>query len=252
MKRTFKALTLTLAALAMVAALGATAQAADSCPALIAQADEMWAQRGQPESAQRAAELYQAAMQADPQSYEAAWKAARALYWVGLNAPEDKKMDIFDKGVKAAEKAIELGQDKPDGYYWKGVNQGKYGSAKGVMESLSLVDPIKENMAKVIELDPGYDEGGAYSVLGRMYYKLPGLFGGDNDKSIELLQKSIKMGPKRYNRYVFLAETYISEGEDEKAKDLLNQVLNATPKPGMEADLARDKADAQRLLKEEF
>jgi len=119
--------------------------------------------------------------------------------------------------------------------YWMALLHGEYGSAKGIMESLSLVGPIKNLCNAVIKLNPNYEDGGAYLVLGRMYYKLPGLFGGSNDESIkDLLLCRAEMEKKSpedrsHTVYKFLAETYMSDKEYAKAKEALEIGLK-TPK----------------------
>src|SRR5919201_6731609 len=57
--------------LAMVVAL--TAQSADA----------LYAGRADLESARRAAEIWRAELARDPRAFEAAWKLARASYWIG-------------------------------------------------------------------------------------------------------------------------------------------------------------------------
>src|SRR4051794_11052649 len=58
-------------------------------PAAAAQsADQIYADRANLASARRAASLWSAAVSADPRNFEAAWKLARADYWLGGHAPE--------------------------------------------------------------------------------------------------------------------------------------------------------------------
>jgi tetratricopeptide (TPR) repeat protein len=236
------------AALCLCLCVAAAAWAAGAGE-LVQKGDALWEQRGQPGKARQAAEMYEAALQARPGGEEAAWKAARAWYWVGDHAQgEEARIAAFEKGIAAAEKAIEANPDSLGGHYWLGVNYGKYGSAKGVMKSLSLIDPIKEEMNKVIAMDPDYADGGPYRVLGRLYFKVPGLFGGDNDQAIENLQTAIRKGPRNYLSHVYLAEVYLDEGEDGKARALLEEVVAAGPPPGLEAEYAGWKAQAQQML----
>ena len=224
----------------------APAMAADD---LMAQADQAWLERAQVEKTRQAADLYRQALKADPKNEAAAWKLSRTLYRLGQHVPEDKKLAIFEEGVEAAKKAVAINPKSVDGHYWLGVNYGLYGNTKGIMKSLSLVDPIKEEMAKVIELNPDYDQGGPYRVLGRLYFKLPGLFGGDNDKAIELLSKAVSLGPQRWLNHVYLAAVYMDEGQNDKAKALLDKVIAGPAQKGMEPEYTDWKAQAQELRK---
>lgn len=228
--------------------LAATALAAPQ--ELLDRAAAAYAQRTDPQSAQQAAELYAQALAADPQSEEAAWKLSRAWYWVGGHVAEDQALAPFEKAVEAAKQAVAINKDSLAGHYWLGVAYGSYGKAKGIMKSLSLVDPIKEEMAWVIKKDPAYEGGGAYRVLGRLYFKLPGLMGGSNDKAIENLKTAVQQGPRRWLNHVYLAEVYSKEGQKDQAKALLEQVVAGQAEAGLEPEMADWRAEAKKLLKE--
>ena len=217
---------------------------------LIAQGDALYAQRANLAKAKEAAGLYAQALAQDPKSEAAAWKLARAQYWVGSHVPKEQKLAVFQQGVDAAKKAIAVNPKSLPGHYWLGVNHGVYGSAKGVMESLSLVDPIKKEMATVIEMDPNYEAGGPYRVLGRLYFKLPGLFGGDNDKAIANLKTAVAKGPQRYLNHIYLAEVYFDEDKDHEANQLLKAVIAGPVEPGYGPEDAEWKAQAKKMLKD--
>ncbi len=237
-----------IAALAALAVL-VSSLAAPAAPDYLARADELFAQRADLAKARQAAALYEKALQADPKSQAAAYKLARTYYWIGKHQETDEqKVAVFAQGIAAAKKALAIDPQSIGGHYWLGVCYGVYGSAKGVMKSLSLVDPIKQEMAAVIARDPSYDSGGAYRVLGRLYFKLPGLFGGSNRKAVENLKTAIKYGPRRWLNHIYLAEVYIDEGEKEKARDLLQKVLAGPAEPGMEPEWAEEKVTARKLL----
>lgn len=246
MKKIYASLALALA-LCLTPAM--VAQATDAA-ALQKKGDELFAQRADLAKARQAAEAFAAAMKADPKDPTPAWKLARVQYWLGKHAVgDDAKVAEFEKGIAAAKKAIALDPNSVGGHYWLGVSYGLYGSAKGITKSLSLIDPIKDEMAKVIALNPKYDSGGAYRVLGRLYFKVPGIFGGSNSKAIDNLKKAISIGPHRWLNQLYLAEVYIDEGEDAKAKELLKAVIAGPPEPGMEPEWNEEKVKAAKMLK---
>ncbi len=238
-------------ALCLALALAASTATAGDSAALVQEADALYAQRADLAKAKQAAELYEKALAADPKNEEAAWKAARVLYWIGKNTEGDEaKVKVFERGIEDAKKAIAINPKSLGGHYWLGVSYGLYGSAKGVTKSLALINPIKEEMAKVIEMDPKYDQGGPYRVLGRLYFKVPGIFGGSNSQAIENLKTAIKYGPTRWLNHLYLAEVYIDEGEDAQAKALLEKVIKGPAPKGLEPEYRMWKAEAQKLLKE--
>ena len=225
--------------------------AAASVAALLQQGDALYAQRADLAKARQAAQTYQKALAADPRSLEAAWKAARAWYWVGQHTrDEEARLAAFEKGIAAAKQAVAIAPQAPQGHYWLGVNYALYGKAKGIAKSLELIDPIKEEMHKVIALDPDFDHGGPYRVLGRLYFKVPGIFGGDNDKAIEYLKTAIAKGPRMWLNHLYLAEVYIDEDECTKAKALLKQVMAGPAPQGRGPDWQDWRRQAAELLEE--
>ena len=118
------------------------------------------------------------------------------------------------------------------------------------MKSLALVKPVKKSLNKVIELDRTYEDGGADRVMGRVFFKLPGLAGGSKDKSMEHLEKSKELGPDDPVTRVYLAETYLAKDKIEEARAELEYVLNMDPDPRWVVGLDQAKEGAEELLKD--
>jgi len=215
------------------------------------QADDLFEQMADMETAQQALDLYRTALNEAENKYEPFWKISRLLYYIGEHTENKKeKKNTFSQAVYYAEKAIQLGPEKPDGYYWRGVNNGKFGESKGILKSLSLVKPIKSDMNKVIEIDPAFEDGGAYRVLGRVYFKLPGFAGGSKEESLKLLKKSTEFGPDDANTRLFLGETLLAMDETEKAREELEFVLSLEEDPLWKSDVSSAKQQAKELLQD--
>ena len=216
---------------------------------LIKKADALYAEVQSMETAEEALALYRDALIAAEDKYEAYWKVSRILYYIGEHKEGKKdRQTTFTQGVYHAEKAMALEPEKPDGYYWRGVNNGKYGETRGVLKSLSLVKPIKSDMNKVIELNRAYEDGGPDRVMGRVYFKLPGIAGGSKDKSLEHLLKSKEYGPEDALTRVYLADTYLAKKEVEKARAELEYVLNLPDDPLWVSAIKHSKELAQELM----
>jgi tetratricopeptide (TPR) repeat protein len=221
-----------------------------SAEELIAQADELYIDMQDLETANKVLELYRKALGTAEDKYESYWKISRIQYYIGAHTAEKKdKKVIFSQGVYHAKKAVALQPEKPDGHYWLGVNNGKYGETRGVMKSLSLVKPIKQSMFKIIEVDRGYEDGGADRVLGRVFFKVPGIAGGSKDKSLEHLEKSKELGPEDPLTRVYLAETYLAKKRVDDARAELDYVLNMPDDPRWVAGITEAKIEAKELLK---
>jgi len=218
---------------------------------LIAQGDELFQEMKDLETAEKALSLYRQAAAVMENRYEAMWRISRTMYYVGEHTEDKKeKKNIFAQAVYFAERAIEAEPEKPDGYYWRGVNNGLVGETRGVLKSLSLVKPIKNDMNKVIEIDRTYEDGGADRVLGRVYFKLPGFAGGSKDKSQEHLEMSKQLGPNDALTRIYLAETYMKQDEIEKARAELEYVLNMPPDPRWVTGVDECKVMARELLED--
>src|SRR5512139_1811864 len=75
--------------------------------ALIAEADGHYALRDEPGQAGLAVNKYREAAERDPDSYEARWKAAKALFFVGRGAATEKeKLKSFSEAVAQAKEAV--------------------------------------------------------------------------------------------------------------------------------------------------
>jgi len=105
-------------------------------------------------------------------------------------------------------------------------------------------------METVIKINPAYQNGGAYLVLGRMDFELPGLMGGSNKRAIQEYEQGLKVAPSNQLIKAYLAESYIDAGRKEEARKLLIEVLNGS---GEEAPETRDaRKEARKLYDKHF
>jgi len=243
--------TVIIAAAILLSAVLALAQ---DVGALNKQGDDLYEQRGDLAKAKDALAKYQEALIKNEDVYGAYWRMARVEYWIGDHtADSTAKKHIFEQGIYHAKRAIQVDAEKPEGHYWLGVNYGVYGEAKGVLKSLSLVSPIKQEMNKVLALDAGYDDGGADRILGRVYYEVPGLFGGDKKKSLQHLLKSRELGPRVGLTRIYLADTYLALNDVQKAREELEFVIAMEPDPKLIPETAQEKQMAKdKLAGKEF
>lgn len=219
---------------------------------LIARGDKFFGNRGKGVKwCVKAIECYEKALAVDTENVEASWKFARASYFLSSHTEDDdEKIKIIQKGIDVSKRAVKIDEKSVEAHFYLGVSYGIYGRAKGVMNSLGLVDPIKEEMAIVIKLDEKYLYGGPHRVLGKMFLMVPGAFGGDNDKAVEHLEKAVKLGPGNILNHLFLAEAYIATDQEEKAKKELNWILGAELQKGWEPEGTEEKEKAKKLLEE--
>ncbi|MEW6456995.1 MAG: tetratricopeptide repeat protein [Acidobacteriota bacterium] len=217
---------------------------------IMTEADNLFSMREELNKAKEAASIYEKIIKSDPKNFEAHWKLAKTIYYIGNHSPEKERVEIFNKGVEISKKAIEINPDKAEGHFWLAVLYGVYGEARGVLKSLFLVDDIKEEANKSLSIDPNLEGAGAYRLLGRMYYKLPGIAGGSKEKSLEYLLKSKEMCPTNALTRIYLADTYLKLKKKEEAKKELQEVINMEPDSRWIPETKELKKKAEQMLRE--
>ncbi len=171
-------------------------------------------------------------------------------YWLGEYADDEDKLAFFDEGVECGKSGIEINEDSLEANFWLSVNYGSYGQEKGIMQSLTLITPIKNAAERAIDLDESYFYGGPWRVLGRLYHKAPGFpFSiGSTKKAVECLEKAVELGPKFYLNRLFLAEAYISNRDKNKAREHLEWIIDAPLNKNHEVEDEGYKREAESLL----
>jgi tetratricopeptide (TPR) repeat protein len=218
---------------------------------LIQEADAAYVRRSEAGFADKAVEGYRKALALDSASEEAYWKLARCLFWTGRHeADVEKKARLHKDAVEYAKLAVAVNEESVPGHFWLGLHYALYGDAKGAGQSLHLVEPVKKEMEWVIKKDETYLGGAAHRVLGRLYFKLPGLIGGDNEKAIQHLKRSIEIHPVNAPSRAFLAEVYLSQGRKEDAVRELKRIIDDPLDPGWEPEDREEKEAARKRLQE--
>jgi tetratricopeptide (TPR) repeat protein len=197
----------------------------------IAEAETLYDGREDMNRARVAVTALRQAHTADYGNYEAAWKLARAAFYVGDRTDNDSERDdMFREGTEAGKAAVKLQPDKPDGHFWLGANYG--GSAENSMLSnLSSFQDIKGEMEAVLKLDEGYQGYSAYLGLGRLYLQAPKVLGGDIAKATEYLEKGVKLNPNNTLMRYHLAQAYEANNRNGDAKKQIETLMAMTPDP---------------------
>jgi tetratricopeptide (TPR) repeat protein len=224
---------------------------AETSPAVAqdsANPDQLYADRGRLPSAQQAAAIWEARLKANPQDFESAWKLARACYWMGGHVASADQRAQYERGIAAAAEAVRLAPMQPEGHFWTAANMGAMAESFGLRAGLKYRAPIKRELETVLMIDPAFQAGSADRALGRWYFKVPGLFGGSKEKSVEHLQRSLMYDPQSTASRFFLAETYVDMNRKDDARRELQRVLAAPVNPEWAPEDQEFKAKAATLL----
>jgi len=195
------------------------------------------------------ASILEGIVENEPTNVRALYELSKVCYLLGDEAEEKgDKLDFFYEGRDYGKKAIEIDEESPDAHFWYMVNVGRVGQTKGVLNSLVLVPTVRGEIETVLEIDPKHT--GALDAQAMLYYELPGLLGGNLNKSIEALNKGIALDSNYTLLYVDMAKVYIKKKDYEKARWYLNRALEISA-PTYEADhVLDDKPEALELLEE--
>jgi tetratricopeptide (TPR) repeat protein len=210
--------------------------------------DALYADRANVDSARRAAVLWSAALAADGRNIDAAWKLARADYWLGGHAPDAERRGFLEDGIAAARKAVAIDANRPEGHFWIAANMGALAESFGLRAGLKYRKPIRQELETVLRLDPRFQQGSADRALGRWYFKVPSLFGGSRQEAEAHLRRSLTYNPRSTASHFFLAELLKDGGRDDEARAELQQVIDAPLDPDWTPEDREFKAKAARLL----
>jgi len=210
--------------LAVTSVLGAALFAQSPNP------DELYRQRENMTLARQAADIWGARAEGG-QDFEAAWKLGRACYWIGTHDEESRRRPALERGVAAGEQAVKLKPDAPEGHFWMAANMGALAESFGLGQGLKYRGRIRDELQRVLAIDPGWLQGSADRALGWWYHMVPGLFGGSEKKAEEHLRRALTFNPKSTATLYFLGEVLLEQGRKADARATLQQVLDAPDDP---------------------
>ena len=211
---------------------------------------------------------YQAALAADSMSYEANWKAARAIADVAKqiqgNADSLKRRrdSLYAVGRVYAERAVRADSTRADGHYVLSMVLGRLSRTKGSKERVRYAKIIYDEASRAVAIDSTYDN--AHHVLGawnaevkrlsgiqRFFAKA--LFGGgfmdkaNWDDAVSHLQTAVRLRPDHIYHRLELAEVYVDLGKYSLARVQLQAIAALPPADVLDPQY---KEDAAALLKD--
>jgi tetratricopeptide (TPR) repeat protein len=211
--------------------------------------DALYAERADLAKARHAAAIWQAALEQNSADFDAAWKRARAAYWIAGHLPTDAAQKAeYEAGMAAARLAVTARPNQPEGHFWLAANMGALAEIGGIGAGLRYRGRIRDSLERVLEIDPAFQQGSADRALGRWYHLVPGLFGGSEAKSEEHLRRSLSYNEDSIASRYFLAETLEERGRDEEARAELRRILDTPPDPDWVPEDREFKAKARAML----
>ena len=218
---------------------GARAQDAAKDP------DRLYADREHVQSAIEAAAVWDARLKKDPKDFEAAWKLARACYWLGGHVAADEQRAQYRARHRGRTTGLGDARRSRRRPLLDGGQHGRDGRVVRPARGIKYRSPVKKALETVLMIDRGFQQGSADRALGRWYLKVPRLFGGSKDKSVEHLKQSLTYDPTSLASHYFLAETYLEMDRKDEARQEAQKVLDLPDPPRLGARRSRVQAESQ-------
>jgi tetratricopeptide (TPR) repeat protein len=182
----------------------------------------------------------------------------KSYYFKGQFASQgEQKRKVFGEGKELGERLIRQFPNSPGLRLFYSANLGKWAECSGVLAAAQsrIPDTIRENAEEILKIDPNYDRGAGYYLLGAIYFKAPYipflLSWPDNKKAIANLKKALAMAPDSLGTKLILAQALLRQGDRHTAIAMFEDVARQTPKP---THLLEDRAyihEAQTFLSEQ-
>src|SRR5688572_6766699 len=209
---------------------------------------------------------YEAALAGDSLSYEANWRAARAIADIAKqiqgNADSLKRRrdSLYTAARGYAERAIRADSSQADGHYALAMVLGRLSRTKGSKERVRYARVIFDEATRAVAINPEHDN--AHHVLGAWHAEVKrlsgiqrffakALFGGgfmskaNWDDAVRHLERAVAIAPQHIYHRLELAEVYADVGENSKAREQLTTLATLPLADVLDAEY---KDDAANLL----
>lgn len=204
---------------------------------------------------------YEAALAAEPEHYEALWKASREAVDLGeFEKDEPTRTAMFKKGEQYARRAVAANADDAEGHFSLARALGRTALALGTRDRIRFANEIREHALRALELDP--DHPGALHVMGVWNAEVRRLSGVERfiarnllggrvfgtaswDDAVKYMERAVEVDPTRLTHRMDLAKIYADVGDKAKAREQLELVLRAS---ASEYNDRFYKAEAEQLL----
>lgn len=210
--------------------------------------DRLYADREHLPSARQAAAIWEARLGIAPGDFDAAWKLARACYWLGGHVVVEERRRQYERGIEAGRRAAEIDGARPEGHFWMAAAMGAMAESFGLRAGVRYRSPVKRALETVLSIAPAYQEGSADRALGRWYLKVPGFLGGSRSQAVAHLRRSLTYDPTNAASHFFLFETYLAMGRKDDARESLRRVLDAPEPPEWGPEVREFKQRARMEL----
>lgn len=211
----------------------------------------------------KALEHYQAALGLEPGSYEALWKASRAMVDIADVIPatqkdvKEQQKKMYTEATALARKAVAADPNDTWGHFQYAAANGKRLLLLGKKEQIDASKAVRAEIDKAIELDATNHL--AWHALGRWHRRMDEIGGakrffgsivygsipkGSFEESEKALRKAIELHPEYANHYLELGRTLVALKKYDEAAESFQKCIDL-PKTTSKDDVLKAEAQAE-------
>ena len=149
---------------------------------------------------------------------------------------DKRRKIILSEGKNTGLQMLKKHPNSAQIHYWYAVLLGSWAKESGIISAAKegVIDKLKFECEKVIELDDQYNDGCGYLFLGILHLEAPYipffLTWPNNKTAVDLMRKSLKNNPNHVSNQYYLAKALNEIGEKEEAINILEKATKQTPK----------------------
>lgn len=208
---------------------------------------------------------YEAALAADPNHYEALWRASREAVDLGeYNEDEAQRKALFTKAEGYARRAAAANPADAEGHFSLARALGRTALTMGKRDRVKFAGEVRAHALEALRLAP--EHPGALHVMGvwnaevmrlsgleRFFAK--NLLGGkvfneaNWNQAVSYLERAVAVDPERITHRLDLGQVYADVGNKAKAREQFEWVVRAAPREFNDAHYKREAEQALRSLR---
>jgi tetratricopeptide (TPR) repeat protein len=205
---------------------------------------------------------FEAALAAEPTSYDALWRAAVVAVDLGEGSSKnDERNTFFKQGEQYARHAVQANPNDAEGHFTLARALGRIAQTLGPRDKVKYAAEVRSHAMEALRLNPKHP--GALHIMGMWNAEIMRLngvsrfmaknflggqvFGSANwNDAQRYLEQAVAIEPNRLVHRVDLAGIYADRGNATKAREHAEFVVQA---PATEMNDAKYKREAEALLK---
>jgi tetratricopeptide (TPR) repeat protein len=186
---------------------------------------------------------YREAIDLDPASYEALWKAAREAVDVGEYAPRAQRDSLYGLAEQYARRAVVANPGDAEGHFHLARALGRKALSLGKRDQVKYAGDVRAQALEALRLAPSHS--GALHVMGMWNYNVMRLSGmarfmartflggkvfdsANWADALRYMEASVAADPERLVHHLDLARVYAARGDAARAREQYEATVNGT------------------------